>query len=72
MRRRDLLALFAGLTAATRTWAQTNGRLPTVGFLGFASQEGDRELLGALRKGLTEQGHVEGQTILGRVASRRR
>jgi putative tryptophan/tyrosine transport system substrate-binding protein len=64
MRRRDLFALFAGLTAATRTWAQTIGRLPVVGFLGFASQEADRELLGAFRAGLKELGHVEGQTIL--------
>jgi putative tryptophan/tyrosine transport system substrate-binding protein len=68
MRRREFLLLVSGTvfsgTAATRTWAQTSGRLPVVGFLGFASQEADRELLGAFRAGLKEQGHVEGQTIL--------
>jgi putative ABC transport system substrate-binding protein len=64
MRRRDILALLASLTAAPQTWAQTSGRLPVIGFLGFASREGDRELLGAFREGLKEQGHVEGQTIL--------
>ena len=64
MRRRDVLALFASLTAAPQTWARSSSRLPVVGFLGFASKEADRELLGAFREGLKEQGHVEGQTIL--------
>ena len=35
-----------------------------MGFLGFASEQADRPFLDALRKGLTDQGYVEGQTIL--------
>jgi len=38
--------------------------LPVVAFLGFASVEADRQTLAAFRKGLIEQGHVEGQTIV--------
>jgi putative ABC transport system substrate-binding protein len=64
MRRRDTLALFALLPFATRSFAQSNGRLPIVAFLGFASPEVDRLGLSAFRKGLHDLGHVEGQTIL--------
>ncbi len=64
MRRRDTLALLALLPSATRSLAQSNGRLPVVAFLGFASPEADRLGLSAFRKGLQDQGHVEGQTIL--------
>ena len=38
--------------------------MPVVGFLGLASEQADRPLLEALRRGLKEQGHVEGQSIL--------
>jgi putative ABC transport system substrate-binding protein len=48
----------------TRSFAQTQGRLPVVGFLGFATEQADRASLTALRRGLSEQGYVEGQTIL--------
>jgi putative ABC transport system substrate-binding protein len=37
--------------------------MPTVCFLGLASEAADRPLLAALRQGLAERGHVEGQTI---------
>jgi putative ABC transport system substrate-binding protein len=64
MRRRDTLALLALLPSATRSLAQSNGELPVVAFVGFASPEVDRLGLSAFRKGLQDQGHVEGQTIL--------
>src|SRR3712207_3356752 len=64
MRRRDALALLASLTLGTRSLAQTQGRLPVVSFLGFATEQADRATLTALRRGLSEQGYVEGQTIL--------
>ncbi|MBL0408586.1 ABC transporter substrate-binding protein, partial [Microvirga aerilata] len=64
MRRRDALALLASLTMGTRSLAQTQGRLPVISFLGFASEQADRATLTALRRGLVEQGHVEGQTIV--------
>jgi putative tryptophan/tyrosine transport system substrate-binding protein len=62
MRRRDILALFAVFSAPAPVRAQT--RLPVVGFLGFASEAADRPYLEAFRKGLEEQGLVEGRTIL--------
>jgi putative ABC transport system substrate-binding protein len=50
--------------AASRGRAQTGGKLPVVGFLGFAAEDADRPMLTALRDGLREQGHAEGRTIL--------
>jgi putative ABC transport system substrate-binding protein len=64
MRRRDILALIAIYSAPAPVRAQTKGRLPVVGFLGFASEAADRPYLDAFRKGLVEQGYVEGRTIL--------
>jgi putative ABC transport system substrate-binding protein len=64
MRRRDALALLGLLSAVSRSIAQMGGRLPAVSFVGFGSEEADRATLSALRTGLKEQGHVEGQTIL--------
>lgn len=64
MRRRDLLALLAGLPLIPPGLAQTRGRVPVACFLGLASEEADRPLLAALRQGLAERGHVEGRTIL--------
>ena len=62
MRRRDALALLAMLATKTHAFAQV--KLPIVGFLGFASEEADRQTLDAFRTGLREHGHIEGQTIL--------
>jgi putative ABC transport system substrate-binding protein len=64
MRRRDLLGLLLTCSVAERVQAQVIGGLPSVGFIGFASAEGDRPLLSGLRRGLRDLGHVEGQTIL--------
>jgi putative ABC transport system substrate-binding protein len=64
MRRRSILALLAMLPMMSRSLAQTRGRVPVVGFLGFASEQADRPILDALRRGLKELGHIEGQTIL--------
>jgi putative tryptophan/tyrosine transport system substrate-binding protein len=65
MRRRTLL-LGAGLNLLTLSTAraQRRGKVPVVGFLGFASEQADRPFLEALRTGLKEHGYVEGQTIL--------
>ncbi len=63
MRRRDALALLTFFPIGTHSLAQTRAGLPVVAFLGFASAEADRAILNALRQGLQERGHVEGQTI---------
>jgi putative ABC transport system substrate-binding protein len=59
--RRTILASLAGL-AASAGRAQT-GRPPLVGFLGFASEAGDRPLVEGLKLGLRELGYIEGRTI---------
>lgn len=59
-----MLALLAGFPAIPSSLAQIRGRMPVVCFLGLASEPADRPLLVALRRGLTERGHVEGRTIL--------
>ena len=64
MRRRDFLGLLAACSAATRVGAQATTGLPSVGFVGFASAEGDRPLLSGFREGLKDLGHEEGRTIL--------
>ncbi|HEX2555483.1 MAG TPA: ABC transporter substrate-binding protein [Microvirga sp.] len=64
MRRRHVLGLLALSPMATRSLAQPRARVPVVGFLGLASEQADRPLVEALRQGLKEQGHVEGQSIL--------
>ncbi|WP_372623563.1 ABC transporter substrate-binding protein [Falsiroseomonas sp.] len=44
--------------------ARAQRRLPVVGFVGFASPEGDRLTVEAFREGMRAQGQVEGQTWL--------
>ena len=54
----------AALTLARRAQAQPLARLPVVGFLGFATAAADQASVEALRQGLRDIGHVEGETIL--------
>lgn len=61
--RRGLLTVPIAL-AAPAVLAQTGRRLPVVGYLGFASEEGDRLTLVALREGMRAQGQVERQTFI--------
>jgi putative tryptophan/tyrosine transport system substrate-binding protein len=57
------ILLSFSLGAAQRAFAQTRRKLPTVGFLGFATEEADRPTVEAFRRGLREQGYEEGSTI---------
>lgn len=61
MRRRELISGAAALVATPSARAQ--GPLPTVAYLGFASEPADQPFLEALRKGLRQVGHVEGRTL---------
>ena len=66
MQRREFIALFGGVTAASAAWplaagAQTPPKIPRVGFIAGASATGS--FVGAFRKGLRELGYMEGQTI---------
>jgi len=67
MRRREILALLAGVvawSAPAEAWAQSK-KTPVIGFLG-ASSSGTAAslLLPAFRRGLEELGFVEGQNIV--------
>ena len=62
MDRRTTLALLASLAVPSAVRAQT-GRLPVVGFLGFATEAADLPYVTAFRQGLNEIGRIEGKTI---------
>jgi putative ABC transport system substrate-binding protein len=49
--------------------SQRAARLPTVGYLGFASLSADNQTLNAFRGGLREHGLIEGQNIVVEVRS---
>jgi putative ABC transport system substrate-binding protein len=63
MRRRNVLGGLAALSAQPGAWAQSNKRLPIVGFVGFASSAVDNQTLQTFRRGLRELGWSEGRTI---------
>ena len=60
--RRHFLASVASSLAAPAL-GQTQGRVPIVGFLSFASEEADRPKLEPFRAGMRELGLVEGQSV---------
>jgi putative ABC transport system substrate-binding protein len=53
----------AGFLMAPRCAQAQSSRLPVVGYLGFSSLEGDKPFVEALRRGLAEEGLVDGQNI---------
>ena len=63
MRRRAFVAALLACAAPMPTLGQGR-RLPTVGFLGLASAEGDQPTLTAFRRGLNEAGRIEGRNVL--------
>jgi ABC-type uncharacterized transport system substrate-binding protein len=62
MRRRDLIAAFAGAAAAWPLAARAQ-QPPVIGFLSNASPDEYRVRLTAFRRGLQETGFVEGQNV---------
>lgn len=63
MKRREFVATLLACAAPIPTLGQGR-RLPTVGFLGLASAEGDQPTLTAFRRGLNEAGRIEGRNVL--------
>src|SRR3954453_24172250 len=62
MRRREFLSLLGGAAAAgPRAAPAQQAAMPVVGYLGIGPAE--LHPLAALRKGLSEQGYVEGRNV---------
>ncbi|MCW5743962.1 MAG: ABC transporter substrate-binding protein [Alphaproteobacteria bacterium] len=64
MNRRQILIGSAGLLLSSPGWSQPAARLPTVGFVGFASTPADNRTLNPFREALRDLGHIEGRTVL--------
>src|SRR5258707_3302876 len=68
MKRRAFIALLGGATAASAAWplaagAQTSPKIPRIGYIAGAGSTMADHIVAAFRQGLTQLGHVEGQTI---------
>ena len=64
MRRRDFITLLGGTAATWPTAVRAQqAPVPTIGFLGLLSPEAFAVGAGAFRRGLSESGYVDGQTL---------
>lgn len=61
-RRRAIFALAVSLASTRAAWSQA--RTPRIGFLEFGSPEGFPLRIGAFRRGLSEQGYIEGRDVV--------
>jgi putative ABC transport system substrate-binding protein len=64
MRRRDFIAGLTGLAAAWPLQARAQQPIPVVGYLSARSPEDTGHLVDAVRRGLREEGFVEGQNVV--------
>ena len=63
MKRREFIALLGGAAASVPFAAGAQAPMPVVGFIHGASPSYLGQFVEALRKGLAEQGFVEGQNL---------
>src|SRR5262249_37096677 len=63
MRRRDLIILLSGAVTWPFTARAQQPAMPVVGYLSATSRDGGEEREGAFRRGLQENGYVEGQNV---------
>ena len=64
MRRRDFIAGLTGLAGAWPLQARAQQPIPVVGYLSARSPEDTGHLVDAVRRGLREEGFVEGQNVV--------
>jgi putative ABC transport system substrate-binding protein len=63
MQRRDFITLLGGIAAGSPLAARAQRNLPVIGWLSSGSAEGYVEELAAFRRGLAENGNVEGRNV---------
>ena len=63
MRRRDFITLLGSAAANWPRFARAQSTIPTVGFLSTRSPDESAHQLAAFRRGLAENGYVEGQNL---------
>jgi putative ABC transport system substrate-binding protein len=63
MNRRELLLILAGAVTAGRAVRAQQKAMPVIGFLGLGSPDTNAPNVAAFRRGLSETGYVEGQTV---------
>ena len=64
MRRREILALVGGVAAWPITARAQQAAMPVIGFVHARSREDSASLVATFRKGLAENGYVEGQNLV--------
>lgn len=64
MRRRDFIGLIGGVFATTFAARAQHAPTPVIGYLSSRSPSNSADIIAAFRKGLSDAGFVDGQTVI--------